>query len=260
MAKTRRSRGYRLSIPDAMVTALIGPSGCGKSTLLRLILGLILPTSGSVFVGGKPVDASTAQELRRQSGYVIQDGGLFPHLTAEENVTLMARHLGWAVDLGKLAELVRLPVDVLRRYPGELSGGQKQRVGLMRALALSPQLLLLDEPLGALDPLVRSSLQQDLKGIFQSFGQTVVLVTHEHGGSGVSGGSDRAAAGRACCAGRDVRGFSEEPCGAVCDGVFERAASVGGALRRVGGWRLAVSGSERSPHAHGSSPLCVFRG
>jgi osmoprotectant transport system ATP-binding protein len=173
--------GVNLNIPSGKVTALIGPSGCGKSTLLRLILGLLEPTSGQVVVDGKTVTSATAQDLRRHSGYVIQDGGLFPHLTVEENVTLMGRHLGQAVDVNRLTELARFPSDALKRYPNELSGGQKQRVGLMRALALSPKLLLLDEPLGALDPLVRSSLQQDLKQIFKEFAQTVVLVTHDMG-------------------------------------------------------------------------------
>jgi osmoprotectant transport system ATP-binding protein len=179
--ETAAIRGLTLSIPSGKVTALIGPSGCGKSTLLRLILGLIVPTAGEVSVDGHKVERATAQEIRRSSGYVIQDGGLFPHLTAEQNVTLMAAHLGRAVDLPKLAELARFPTEALKRFPGELSGGQKQRVGLMRALALEPRLLLLDEPLGALDPLVRSSLQHDLKEIFKSFGQTVVLVTHDMG-------------------------------------------------------------------------------
>lgn len=173
--------GLNLTISAGTVTALIGPSGCGKSTLLRLVLGLIEPSSGEILVDAKPVNAQTVQGLRRQTGYVIQDGGLFPHLTAEQNVTLMGRHLGRTVDVPRLAKLTRFPSDALSRFPNELSGGQKQRVGLMRALALEPELLLMDEPLGALDPLVRSSLQQDLKEIFREFGHTVVLVTHDMG-------------------------------------------------------------------------------
>ncbi len=168
-----------LSIPSGKVTALIGPSGCGKSTLLRLILGLIEPTSGEVVVDGHPVNRDSAQAIRRNSGYVIQDGGLFPHLTTAQNIELMGKHLDRAVDINKLTQLAHFPNDALGRFPGELSGGQKQRVGLMRALALDPSLLLLDEPLGALDPLVRSSLQKDLKQIFGEIGQTVVLVTHD---------------------------------------------------------------------------------
>jgi osmoprotectant transport system ATP-binding protein len=170
-----------LEIPSGKVTVLIGPSGCGKSTLLRLILRLIEPTTGEISIDGQPVTAETMQAVRRKVGYVIQDGGLFPHLTARENVTLMGRHLGQSVDVPGLARLVRFPEDGLDRYPLELSGGQRQRVGLMRALALDPSTLLLDEPLGALDPLVRSGLQTDLREIFRTLEKTVVLVTHDMG-------------------------------------------------------------------------------
>jgi osmoprotectant transport system ATP-binding protein len=168
-----------LTFADGEVTVLIGPSGCGKSTLLRLILGLIEPTSGEVRVGDEPVDAATVLGVRRKVGYVVQDGGLFPHLTARENVALMARHLGRPIDFAHLTELTRFPEDGLDRYPTELSGGQRQRVGLMRALALDPATLLMDEPLGALDPLVRAALQRDLKELFTRLRKTVVLVTHD---------------------------------------------------------------------------------
>lgn len=168
-----------LEFPSGEVTALIGPSGCGKSTVLRLILGLIDPSSGSVVVGGRTVNAETSQTLRREIGYVVQDGGLFPHLTAKENILLMAKHLGRDVDLKMLTGLTHFPADGLDRYPTELSGGQRQRVGLMRALALDPKILLMDEPLGALDPLVRAALQDDLKEVFGRLGKTVVLVTHD---------------------------------------------------------------------------------
>lgn len=161
------------------VTALIGPSGCGKSTLLRLILGLIEPSTGEVTLDGTAVKRETATEVRRKVGYVVQDGGLFPHLTARRNVTLMADHLSRSVDLDRLTELTRFPKDGLDRFPTELSGGQRQRVGLMRALALDPAILLMDEPLGALDPLVRSGLQRDLKELFTKLGKTVVIVTHD---------------------------------------------------------------------------------
>ena len=169
------------ALPSGKVTALIGPSGCGKSTLLRLILRLIEPDEGEVTIDGEAVTPESCQAVRRKVGYVIQDGGLFPHLTARENVTLMGRHLAREVDIDKLAQLVRLPPDSLDRYPLELSGGQRQRLGLMRALALDPSTLLLDEPLGALDPLVRAGLQTDLKEIFARLGKTVVLVTHDMG-------------------------------------------------------------------------------
>ena len=173
-----------LTCPDGRVTALLGSSGCGKSTVLRLILGLLRPTSGEVRVGGELVTPANVMTIRHRTGYVVQDGGLFPHLTARQNVALLADHLGrdkqqTHARAEELADLVRLPRDLLSRYPAELSGGQRQRVGLMRALALDPPLLLLDEPMGALDPLVRAELQTDLRELFQSLGKTVVLVTHD---------------------------------------------------------------------------------
>jgi osmoprotectant transport system ATP-binding protein len=172
-----------LHLPEGQVTALIGPSGCGKSTLLRLLVGLIVPDSGTIEIDGIPLTKATATDIRRRLGYVIQDGGLFPHLTARENVLLLASRLGKTaeVDLHALAELTRFPEEGLDRYPLELSGGQRQRVGLMRALALNPSMLLLDEPLGALDPLVRSDLQSDLKSLFARLRKTVVFVTHDMG-------------------------------------------------------------------------------
>jgi osmoprotectant transport system ATP-binding protein len=181
-----------LKLPPGGTTALIGPSGCGKSTLLRLMVGLTRPDSGAVLYDGEPLTPDNAQCLRRRVGYVIQDGGLFPHLTARGNVTLMARYLGRerpAIDkrLGELAELTRFPAAGLDRYPAQLSGGQRQRVALMRGLMLDPDVLLLDEPLGALDPVIRSELQADLKGIFRALGKTVVLVTHDLGEAGYLG-------------------------------------------------------------------------
>jgi osmoprotectant transport system ATP-binding protein len=177
-------RPTSLHIPTGRTTVLIGPSGCGKSTLLRLLLGLIEPDAGVVTFEERRLTRANVRDLRRRMGYVIQDGGLFPHLTARGNITLMARHLGWdrqrAADrVAVLADLTRFPLDGLDRYPHQLSGGQRQRVGLMRALMLDPDALLLDEPLAALDPLVRAELQQDLRAIFRSLGKTVVLVTHD---------------------------------------------------------------------------------
>ena len=173
-----------LSVERGKTTVLIGPSGCGKSTLLRLIIRLIEPDSGSIEFDDEPITSDIIGTLRRRIGYVIQEGGLFPHLTARANVLLMARHIGKPEDkmqnrLAELCELTRFSVNLLSRYPVELSGGQRQRVGLMRALMLSPELLLLDEPLGALDPLVRASLQKDLKEIFARLQQTVLFVTHD---------------------------------------------------------------------------------
>ena len=173
-----------LEIPAGRTTVLIGPSGCGKSTLLRLLIRLIEPNGGTITFNSLTVTSDTAREVRLRVGYVIQDGGLFPHLTARGNATLMARHLGWDRErldarVNELAGLTRFPLDGLDRYPSQLSGGQRQRVGLIRALMLDPDALLLDEPLAALDPLVRSELQSELRNIFQVLGKTVVLVTHD---------------------------------------------------------------------------------
>jgi len=175
-----------LVIQPGQTTVLIGPSGCGKSTLLRLLIGLIEPDSGMVTFDGDAVLPPTARAVRLRVGYVIQDGGLFPHLTARANVTLMARYLrrapaSIASRVDELAKLTRFPAEGLDRYPDQLSGGQRQRVGLMRALMLDPDALLLDEPLGALDPLIRSELQAELRDIFRTLGKTVVLVTHDLG-------------------------------------------------------------------------------
>jgi osmoprotectant transport system ATP-binding protein len=173
-----------LSIEPGSTTVLIGPSGCGKSTLLRLMIGLIRPDTGSVTVEGIVLTPATVIAVRQRLGYVIQDGGLFPHLSARNNVTLMARYLGWEAAriesrLVELAELTRFPIEGLDRFPVQLSGGQRQRVSLMRALMLEPKVVLLDEPLGALDPIVRAELQTDLRGIFRSLEKTVVMVTHD---------------------------------------------------------------------------------
>ena len=184
--------GVTLDIAPGRTTALIGPSGCGKSTLLRLMVGLVAPESGTIEFDGRPLDAGAIPGARHRLGYVIQEGGLFPHLTARGNITLMARHLGWptariSARVGELATLTHFPVDGLDRYPGELSGGQNQRVSLMRALMHDPEVLLLDEPLGALDPMIRFELQEDLRRVFETLGKTVVLVTHDLAEAGFLG-------------------------------------------------------------------------
>jgi osmoprotectant transport system ATP-binding protein len=166
------------------VSVLLGESGSGKSTLLRLLTGLVTPTSGEVRLWGEVVSQRSIGPLRRRLGYVIQDGGLFPHLTAADNVALAARYFGWSPErvrsrLEELRALTHLPADAMERFPSQLSGGQRQRVSLMRALMMGPELLLLDEPLGALDPMIRAELRADLLEIFRRLGQTVVLVTHD---------------------------------------------------------------------------------
>lgn len=173
-----------LDFAAASTTALIGSSGSGKSTVLRLLLGLDYPDTGNIKIDGRVLDPAHVLELRRRVGYVIQEGGLFPHLTVLGNLALLPRHLGWHHDkmrqrAEELAALTHLPDNVLTRYPAELSGGQRQRVALMRALMADPDALLLDEPLGALDPIIRHELQDELKHICGRLGKTVVLVTHD---------------------------------------------------------------------------------
>ncbi|HEY2743333.1 MAG TPA: ATP-binding cassette domain-containing protein [Polyangia bacterium] len=169
-----------LELARGRTTVLLGPSGSGKSTLLRLCMGLVAPDAGEIRFDGGALDRAA----RRRIGYVIQEGGLFPHLTARQNVALPARDKpAAAIDarVAELAELVQLPMALLARYPVELSGGQRQRVSLMRALMLDPEALLLDEPFGALDPIIRAELQADLGRIAQRLGKTMVMVTHDLG-------------------------------------------------------------------------------
>ncbi|MEK6259285.1 MAG: ATP-binding cassette domain-containing protein [Planctomycetota bacterium] len=181
-----------LSLREGTTTVLIGPSGCGKSTLLRVMIGLIQPDAGTIRFQGEEFTPANELTMRHRIGYVIQDGGLFPHLSARDNVALLARHLGQSAEqahrrVDELAELTRLPREALSRFPAQLSGGQRQRLGIMRALMLDPPLVLLDEPMGALDPLVRYDLQNDLREIFRSLQKTVVLVTHDMGEAGFFG-------------------------------------------------------------------------
>jgi osmoprotectant transport system ATP-binding protein len=173
-----------LDVPTGARVAIVGPSGCGKSTLLRVILGLVRPDAGRVVVAGEPLRDENKLAVRRRIGYVVQDGGLFPHLTAERNVTLVARHLGWEEGrlrkrLDDLSAMTGMDRDALARWPVQLSGGQRQRVGVMRALFLDPDVILMDEPLGALDPITRRRLQGELRTLFRALGKTVLLVTHD---------------------------------------------------------------------------------
>jgi osmoprotectant transport system ATP-binding protein len=172
------------AIEPGRTTALVGPSGCGKSTVLRLAAALLIPESGRVSIGAQRLTPENANALRHRLGYVLQEGGLFPHMTAAENVTLMARHLRWdaartEARVAELLALIHLTPDHLARRPLSLSGGERQRVSLARALMLEPALLLLDEPLGALDPIVRHELQRELRQLFRALGKTVLFVTHD---------------------------------------------------------------------------------
>ena len=181
-----------LQIEDAKTTVLIGPSGCGKSTLIRIIIGLIKNDNGEVIIDDEKLAEANLISLRRKMGYVIQDGGLFPHLTAKGNVTLLAKHIGWDEQkinnrVDELLALTKFPSSGLNRFPAELSRDQQQRVSLMRALMLDPKILLLDEPLGALDPLIRFNLQNDLKEIFEKLHKTVLMVTHDINEAGFFG-------------------------------------------------------------------------
>jgi osmoprotectant transport system ATP-binding protein len=178
-----------LSVHAGETVAVVGPSGAGKSTVLKLLLGLAQADAGEVRFAGAPLSTLEPLSLRRRVGYVVQGGGLFPHLTAAGNAALVARWLGWeerriAARLGELADLARLSTELLGRFPAQLSGGQAQRVALVRALMLDPEALLLDEPLGALDPVTRTELQDDLRAAFARLGKTVVLVTHDLGEAG----------------------------------------------------------------------------
>lgn len=181
-----------LQIDEGTSVALIGPSGCGKSTLLRIIMGLITPDSGSVQIGGEKLTKENKLQVRRKMGYVIQQGGLFPHLTSRENLTVVTRYLGWDRQreeerIRELCTLTSIRRSILSRKPENLSGGQAQRVSLMRALMLDPPVLLMDEPLGSIDPLVRFELQNDLQTIFKELRKTVLLVTHDLGEAGFLG-------------------------------------------------------------------------
>ncbi len=179
-----------LEIPGSQSTVLIGPSGCGKSTLLRIIIGLVIPEQGQVYIADRELTAQDIRLVRQKMGFVIQEGGLFPHFTARQNIVLMAEYLRWDTSkinnrLDELTSLTQFPKDGLDRYPSQLSGGQRQRVSLMRALMLDPQVLLLDEPLGSLDPMIRANLQKDMVDIFKSLEKTVILVTHDMGEAAV---------------------------------------------------------------------------
>jgi osmoprotectant transport system ATP-binding protein len=173
-----------LQITRGEVVAIVGRSGAGKSTVLKLVNRMLVPQSGSVIVEGRDTREWDPMALRRRTGYVLQDIGLFPHMTVEENLTLVPRLEGWSVErrrtrAGELLTLVGLPPEFAHRWPRELSGGQRQRVGVARALAVEPPVLLMDEPFGALDPVTRSELQREFQRIQRQLQQTALLVTHD---------------------------------------------------------------------------------
>jgi osmoprotectant transport system ATP-binding protein len=173
-----------LEVQEGEIAVLIGPSGCGKSTTLRMINRLIEPTSGRITVAGRDVAQQKAHELRLSIGYVIQQVGLFPHRTIARNIATVPELLGWDrartnTRVEELMELVGLEADLASRYPTELSGGQQQRVGVARALAADPPVLLMDEPFGAVDPIVRLRLQEELLNLQRRLHKTIVFVTHD---------------------------------------------------------------------------------
>ncbi|MFY8154885.1 MAG: ABC transporter ATP-binding protein, partial [Hyphomicrobiales bacterium] len=174
-----------LTIETGQVCVLIGPSGCGKTTTMRMVNRLIEPSSGQIFVGDRDVTKADPVELRRHIGYVIQQIGLFPHMTIAQNVATVPKLLGWEparikARVAEMLELVGLdPAQFLDRYPRQLSGGQRQRVGVARALAADPPVMLMDEPFGAVDPIVRGRLQEEFLAILKRLQKTVILVTHD---------------------------------------------------------------------------------
>lgn len=176
--------GVSLTVDRGETLVLLGTSGSGKTTTLKMINRLIEPTSGSIRVDGIDIQQQSGPELRRRIGYVIQDGGLFPHYTVAEAIATVPRLLGWEPDrieqrTRELIDKLQLSETVLKRYPSELSGGQRQRVGVARALAAQPPVVLMDEPFGALDPFTRKHVRRELFGLSELKETTVVLVTHD---------------------------------------------------------------------------------
>lgn len=176
---------FSLKMAEGETCVFVGPSGCGKTTILRMINRLVEPTSGSIRIDGKDVLSADQDQLRRNMGYVIQQIGLLPHRTVRDNVALVPRLLGWAEErtLKRVQELLGLvglePEETGGKYPHQLSGGQMQRVGVARAMAADPPIMLMDEPFGAVDPIVRSRLQDEFLQIQHSFKKTICFVTHD---------------------------------------------------------------------------------
>ncbi len=174
-----------LEVPEGETCVLVGPSGCGKTTTMKMVNRLIEPTSGTIYVGGKDVTKMDPIELRRGIGYVIQEIGLFPHMSITNNIATVANLLGWDKERisARVDELLRLmgmePAEFRNRYPHELSGGQKQRIGVARALGVDPPVMLMDEPFGAIDPITRERLQNEFLRLQEKLKKTVIFVTHD---------------------------------------------------------------------------------
>ncbi|MGG0286379.1 betaine/proline/choline family ABC transporter ATP-binding protein [Peribacillus butanolivorans] len=177
-------KNITLDIKKGEFICFIGPSGCGKTTTMKMINRLIEPSEGKILINGENIMEKDPVELRRQIGYVIQQIGLFPHMTILENITLVPKLLKWSDQEKKeraleLLQLVDMGPEYLERYPYELSGGQQQRIGVLRALASNPPLILMDEPFGALDPITRDALQEEFKNLQRTLNKTIVFVTHD---------------------------------------------------------------------------------
>jgi osmoprotectant transport system ATP-binding protein len=184
VAGTQVLSGFNLLVEGGETVVLLGRSGSGKTTSLKLVNRLVTPTSGEVLVKGVPNGDGDLIRLRRSIGYVIQDVGLFPHFTVERNIGLVPKIEGWSEErirarIQELLHMVGLDPEIASRYPNQLSGGQRQRVGVARALAADPEILLMDEPFGALDPLTRDELQREFLLLQQRLHKTVVFVTHD---------------------------------------------------------------------------------
>jgi osmoprotectant transport system ATP-binding protein len=183
-AATSAVTDFSLKIESGAFFVLIGPSGCGKSTVLRMINAMIFPDKGQILVRGRDIHETEPEKLRRGIGYVIQSAGLFPHWTAADNILAVPRLLKWspskcAARLNALVAMLQIDPTLLKRYPKQLSGGQQQRIGVARALAADPDIILMDEPFAALDPVSRVALQHEISGIQARSGKTIVFVTHD---------------------------------------------------------------------------------